>query len=325
MSIEGQPNTILTVYSPFAWIEDTGSFVNFPTTQDALIKFPGTIGCSEIVGFNSTLINVSSDLAIGTGFTFFADEIEANAGSSINIVTLNDKAVNIGTSTIRTSNINIGSNPSAIVGETTGNVNIMCGAGLQEGPFNVLTNSTNRGEINIGNTGGFEGGINIYARFKTGIKVSWGVTTYSGFDTFLGAYKETVYNTATSLSLNTTDKRIVGSFPSLVTTGVYQLNVHTTMRTSVVSPWLTYGIYTKIGATAWVDGALMTGGTLVTSLERQNRNYTLATSEKFTMSISGLFVITPKAHVAIVVGEGNTAVSQNITFVDTFMSVIRVG
>ena len=101
MSLEGQPNTILTVYSPFAWIEDTtGSFVNFPTAQDALIKFPGTIGCSEIIGYNSTTINIPSTLSIGTGFGFLTDEIEANAGSAINIVTLNDKAVNIGLSLI---------------------------------------------------------------------------------------------------------------------------------------------------------------------------------------------------------------------------------
>ena len=54
MSIEGQPNTILEEYSPFAWIQDTttatvtGSFINFPVAQNALITFPNTIKINPI-------------------------------------------------------------------------------------------------------------------------------------------------------------------------------------------------------------------------------------------------------------------------------------
>ena len=66
MSIVGQPNTILSVYSPFAWIEDTtvtiapiaptGNFITYPTAQNADISFPGSITTGSIsVNTNSVL------------------------------------------------------------------------------------------------------------------------------------------------------------------------------------------------------------------------------------------------------------------------------
>ena len=60
MSIVGQPNTILTVYSPFAWIEDTitGNFITYPTAQDAEITFPGSIVAHTIGSYDPTETSV---------------------------------------------------------------------------------------------------------------------------------------------------------------------------------------------------------------------------------------------------------------------------
>jgi len=327
MSLDGQPNTILDVYSPFAWIEDTtGTFVTYPTTQDALINFPGTIGCSEIIGYNSTTINIPSTLSIGTGFGFLTDEIEANTGAELNIVTLNDKAVNIGTSTTRTSNINIGSNPSNVVGETTGNVNIMCGTGRQEGSFNVLTNANNDGIINLGNTTTGTGGINIYGELLRGLQLGYSPTTYSGLDTYVGGYKEGTYQNLVAMTLNTTQQRIVGSISTAVSVGLYQLNVISTMTANKVRPQLTFGIYTKTSPPAWVNGALRSGsGTLVSSLNTTNHYYTTGVANKFSSSLSGLLAITTRSYVAVVVGNADED-TMNISTVDsTYISILRVG
>ena len=102
----------------------------------------------------------------------------------------------------RTGNINIGSNTTTTVGLSTGNVNIMCGSGIQEGSFNVLTNSTNNGTINLGNTTTATGGINIYGELLRGLQLGYIPTTYSGFDTFVGSYKEGTYQNLTAMTLN---------------------------------------------------------------------------------------------------------------------------
>ena len=60
-------------------------------------------------------------------------------------------AISLGIGETRTGNIEIGSNTTTTVGLSTGNINIMCGTGRQEGSFNVLTNSANTGNIVLGN------------------------------------------------------------------------------------------------------------------------------------------------------------------------------
>lgn len=444
MSIEGQPNTILDVYSPFAWIEDTtvtntvsGSYINYPTAQDTLITFPNTIKANTIQtntleGNIISYINVNSDLAVDTGYTLYANNIDRNTGTSLNIGTSTPSTINIGTYALRSEEINIGTqmingavinlggangttnaqklesgfiscegnsplNIGTFVGRirdisigtgmtggniilggasttvkaniiqsdstlviqqsdnagegavqigcgimrignieigsntemspgSIGNVDIMNGTGRQEGSFNVLTNSHNRGVINLGNTGALEGGINIYAKFQTGIKIGWGAGIYSGIDNYLGGYKKETYQSFTSMTLNTTEQRIVGSTPAFLGTGVYQFNVKTTFRSSILNPYLGYGVYTKSTGSAWVNGDLRgTDGIPIDDLTLANRNPTTAVTDVFTMSLSGILVLTSKAYIAIVVGNGDTLLSQNITYTSTYMSFMRMG
>lgn len=405
MSQEGQPNTILTVYSPFAWIQEltatnTGTFINYPTAQNGPITFPNTITANKVESsFYTTVDNAPLSIGtfvgrtrainIGTGMiggsiTLGTASVVVNAENinSASISSTTNTALEIGNILNRTADISIGSNmmsgnviigsTSSLVkttniasdgtldiqssdrtgegrisiscgderlgninigvnthngeGRTTGSVNIMNGVGRQEGSFNVLTNAANRGVINLGSTGSNEGGINIYAKFLTGIKISWGATTYSGMDTFLGGYKTDNYTNVGTMSLNTTQQRVVGSISSIVSVGVYQININTTMSTSVLNPYLTFGVYTKTAAPAWVNGSLRaTTGSSVASLVISRRNPTTSTADSFTLSISGLLILSSKSYIAVVVGNGDATISQNILFTDSYMSLIRVG
>ena len=231
-------------------------------------------------------------------------------------------AVQIGCGITRTGNIEIGANTNAAVG-STGNVNIMNGTGRQEGSFNVLTNSNNRGVINLGNTGALEGGIHIYAELKSSLKI--GYTALVG-DAYIGAYKTGVYNSVTSMTLNTTQQRIVGSLTATLSVGLYQININTTLSSSVLNPYLTYAVYTKSGLPAWTNGGLRgTLGTVENALTVVRRSPTTATSDIFTLSVSGILLLSTKNYLAIVVGNADATVSQNITFTDTYISAIRIG
>jgi hypothetical protein len=445
MSIEGQPNTILTVYSPFAWIEEptttstvSGSFINFPTAQNALITFPNTIDANTIKtntleGSMLSYVNVNSDMDIGTGYALYTNTIDKSTGSTLNIGESSPATINIGTNATRTDQINIGTdmtvtatinlggangttnaqklesgfiscagnsplsigtfagrtrdisigtgmnagnvliggaltntkltnlisdttlniqqsdnvangaveigcgdrrtgdidigvNTTQSTGQSSGSVNIMTGIGHQSGSFNVLTNSNNRGVINLGSTGTFEGGINIFAEFLTGIKIGWSSGTYSGTDRHLGSYKKETYENISSMSLNTTEQRIVGSTPAFLGAGVYQFNVMTSLRSSILNPYLIYGVYTKTTSPAWVNGNLRgTSGTANDELTRINRNPTTALTDVYTISLSGILVLTSRAYIAIVIGNGDVSVSQNITYTNTYMSFMRMG
>lgn len=443
MSLDGQPNTILDVYSPFAWIEEpttttvSGSFITFPTAQNALITFPNTIDANTIKtntleGSMLSYVSVNSDMDIGTGYALYTNTIDKSTGSTLNIGTSSPATINIGTNATRTdpinigtgmtsgeitlgtasvivnavnintasissttntalvignlinrtANIRIGSNMNGgevIIGSTTsltkmtniasdntldiqnsdrtgegrisiscgerrvgdidigvnsvtstgqssGSVNIMTGIGHQSGSFNVLTNSNNRGVINLGSTGVFEGGINVFAKYLTGIKIGWAAAIYSGTDTHLGSYKKENYENTSSMTLNTTQQRIVGSTPTFLGTGIYQFNVMTSLRSSILNPYLIYGVYTKGTAPAWLNGALRgTDGTANDELTRINRNPTTAATDVYTMSLSGILVLTSKAYIAIVIGNGDVSVSQNITYTNTYMSFMRMG
>lgn len=247
MSVENQPNTILTEYSPFAWIEDTtGSFVNFPTAQTANISFPDTILCSNLQSFT----------------------------------------------------------PSTTM--------------------NIGTNMDSTALMNIGNTASW---INIYGRLQSGLRLNYIPSTYSGVDNYLGGYKEDNYNPVSpSQSINTTQQRIVGRISGLLSVGVYQLNVHTTLSSSVLNPYLVFQLCTKTAFPDWVNGSLRAGtGTLVPSLLKLNRNPTTAVADLYTLDMSGLLIVSTKAYYAIVVGNADLTVSQNLTSINTYMSVLRVG
>lgn len=329
MSIEGQPNTILTVYSPFAWIQEltatnTGTFINYPTAQNSLITFPNTIACSTLTEASTgTGINVEKDLNMATGKIIYTDLIAPNTATGLNIGTGLSSIINIGTTTTRTENINIGSNPSAIVGETTGSVNIMNGIGRQEGSFNVLTNSTNRGVINLGHIGSTNGGINIYADLKVGLKLGYTAILYSGDDTRLGGYIKENYNNPSAMTINNAEKVIIGSISTLMNVGVYQLNLNAKMTFTNLNPQLSLGVYTR-ASPAWVNGGLLGTGTLDPYLSTNNRYSSTAVGNTITVSLSGLLVLTSKLRVACVLGntDNNT---MSISTTDTFLSVTRVG
>jgi len=338
-----------------------GSFINFPTAQTALINFPGSILCSNFQSFapsagmnlfnnsttgniqfanangytggivinannttpvaNQTIIGTSArpcvapllhtteiygtgafasqvtmngDFIVANGYGLYSNFVEQNTGGILTICGNNGVRLDIGTGATRTDVINIGT-------------------GMGVASLGAL--------INVGST---VSGININARLQSGLQLNYSPTTYSGIDTYMGGYKEGTYNTAISMTLNTTEERILGSTTSLISTGVYILNVNTTMSTSVLNPYLTYAMYSK--ATAWTNGGLRGGlGTVNAYLSRVNRSPTTNVTDVFSLSITGLLVVSTKGYYAIVVGEANPALSQNITYVDTYMSLTRVG
>jgi len=338
----------------------SGSFINYPTAQTANISFPGTILCSNFQSFaptagmnlfnnsttgniqfanangytggivinannttpvaNQTIIGtsaracvapllhtteiygtgafagqvtVNADLQVASGYGVYANALEQYLGGILTICGNNGVRLDIGTGASRPDDINIG------------------------------TDMTSAGTINIGSTVSL---INIYAKLQSGLRLDYLYSTYSGIDTYMGGYKEGTYNTSGTLSLNTTQVRVVGSISSLLSVGMYQVNVHSTISTSTLNPYLVYQVYLKVGAPAWTNGALRgTSGTAVASLLKLNRNPTTNVADLFTLDMSGLLTISTKAYIAITVGNADLTVSQNITTTDTYISVTRVG
>ena len=353
MSVENQPNTILTVYSPFAWIQEltatnTGTFINYPTAQNGAISFPNTITANKVESsFITTVDNAPLSIGtfvgrtrainIGTGMTAStislggaATTVKANIIQSDSTLAIQNSdgtgvgAVSIGIGETRTGNINIGSNTTTTVGLSTGNVNIMCGSGIQEGSFNVLTNSTNNGTINLGNTTTATGGINLYGELRRGIQLGYIPSTYSGFDTYLGSYKRDTYNNPSAMTINNAEQVIIGTTSSVVSVGVYQLNFNAKMTFTNLRPQLSLGVYTRT-TPAWPLGGLRGGsGTLDPYLSINNHFYTSALANVVTVSISGLLVLSSKQRVACVLGntDNNT---MSISTTDTYLSLLRVG
>lgn len=330
MSIENQPNTILTEYSPFAWIQEitatnTGTFINYPTAQNSIITFPNKIACSTFTEASAgTGIILENDLNMATGKIIYTDLIAPNTATGLNIGTGLSSIINIGTTTTRTENINIGSNSSATVGQTIGNVNIMCGSGIQEGSFNVLTNSTNNGLINLGNVTTTTGGINLYGELRRGIQLGYIPSTYSGIDLYLGSYKKDNYTNAVAMTINNAEQVIIGTTSSVVSVGVYQLNFNAKMSFTYVNPQLSLGVYYR-ATPAWTLGALRgTSGTLDPYLFTTNQYSSTAVGNFITVSISGLLVISSKGRVACVLANVNNN-TLSISTTDTHLSLLRVG
>jgi len=367
MTTEFQPiDPRIPFYIPENWIQPTdgsasGSFINYPTAQTALISFPGSILCSNFQSFaptagmnlfnnsttgniqfanangytggivinanattpvaNQTIIgtsarpcvapllhtteiygtgafagqvSVNADFIVANGYGLYTNFVEQNVGGVLTLGGVNGSRIDIGTGSSRTEDINIG------------------------------TNMTSAATINIGSTSSL---INIYPKLQSGLRLDYVPTTYSGIDTYMGGYKEGTYNNTGSMSINTTQQRVMGSISSLLSVGMYQVNVHTTISTSTLNPYLVYQVYLKTVAPAWVNGALRgTNGTAVASLLKLNRNPTTNVADLFTLDMSGLLTVsTNKAYIAIVVGNADLTVSQNITYTDTYISVTRVG
>jgi len=341
----------------------TGSYINYPTAQTANISFPGTILCSNFQSFapsagmnlfnnsttgniqfanangytggivinanntapvaNQTIIGTSAracvapllhtteiygtgafagqvamnaDFIVANGYGVYSNFVEQNVGGVLTIGGVNGSRIDIGTGASRGDNINIG------------------------------TGMTFAGTVNIGTTASR---VDIKAKLNTGLQLDYAYNLYSGVDTYLGGYKQAQYNpTSPSLSINTTQQRIVGSISSLLSNGVYQLNVHTTLSTSTLNPYLVYQVYTKtvIPIGAWVNGALRGAiGSGSSSLLKVNRNPTTTVADVFTLDMSGLLVVGSPSYLAIIVGNADLTVSQDITYLDTYISILRVG
>jgi hypothetical protein len=298
--------------------ESSVATINLGT--DALRNLPINIGTNMTVTGN---INLG-----GTNGTTNAPKVKTNniQSDTTLVIQPSDSAgagtVQMGCGTTRTGLIDIGSTTNTAAG-STGNVNIMCGTGRNEGSFNVLTNFNNRGVINLGNISSLSGGINIYSEFNVGLRLGYSPTLYSGVDTVMGGYKQGTYNNPGSLTIDVGDKRIVGSIPTILSNGVYQFNAMTTTVSNIYEPYLKYGVYTKTGS-AWVNGALVTSGTSVVELTRSNRYMTTNFTEEFTASLSGILIITTKSYVAVVL-EIAEPIAQDLTSTNTYMSVVRVG
>jgi hypothetical protein len=312
------------------------------------INLGGALGTTNAQKLESGFISCegNSPLSIGT-FAGRTRPIDIGTGMTGGFINLGGATTTVKTDNIggNTTNLNITTNTSItpLSGLYTNTIEPN-GSGLTigatSGVINLGTGPTRLDVINIGtdmgvassgaiiNVGSTVSGININARLQRGLSLNYDYDTYSGIDTFMGGYKQGTYNNtpvpASNLSINTTEERVVGSISTLLSTGVYILNVNTTLSTSVVNPYLTYAMYSK--TTAWTNGNLRGGlGTVNASLSRVNRSLTSATSELVSLSITGLLIVSTKGYYAIVIGEANPLLSQNITYVDTYMSVTRVG
>ena len=402
MSTEGQPNTILTVYSPFAWIEEltatnTGSFINYPTAQNGAITFPNTITANKVESsFITTVDNAPLSIGtfvgrtrpidIGTGMT--TGNINLGTASVIvNAVNMNtgflscntNTALEIGNIIGRTTNIkiaenmasgeviigstssvtkitniasdntmdiqnsdrvaegrisiscgderlgdiNIGVNTHNGAGRTTGNVNIMNGAGRQEGSFNVLTNSFNRGLINLGHIGSSFGGINIFCDFLVAPRIGYASATYTNEDRYLGSSKSITPYSNTGFTAAAATLYVFGNISTALATGTYQVNLKVSLASNnVLDPYLKVGLYTKTGATAWVNGAVLTGGTLQDTTYWVGKAHAPVLSDLFTIQVSGIVTFTAKQQVCIGLGY-NTGTGQLSG--GSLLSLVRIG
>ena len=110
MSTEGQPNTILTEYSPFAWIEDTtNNYITFPTAQDRAITFPNVVNIGNSV-------TRTANISIGSN----SSDVVGESTGSVNIMCgtgRQEGEFNVMTNTANTGNIVLGNT-------TAGNITI---------------------------------------------------------------------------------------------------------------------------------------------------------------------------------------------------------
>jgi len=351
MSIENQPNTILTVYSPFAWIQEitatnTGTFITYPTAQNGAITFPNTITANKVESsFITTVDNAPLSIGtfagrtrvinIGTGMTASTISLGGAATTTkLNILSsdstlaiqnsdgLGIGAVSIGVGETRTGTIDIGSNTTNTVGLSTGNVNIMCGTGRQEGSFNVLTNTNNLGVINLGHIGSGST-INIYSLLGVALRVGYTASTYTDEDRYIGSSKSITPYSNAGFTAAASTLYVFGNISSALATGTYQVNLKVSLASNnVLNPYLKVGLYTKGGATAWVNGAILTGGTLIDTCYWVGKAHAPVLSDLFTIQVSGIATFTAKQQVCIGLGY-NTGTGQLSG--GSLLSLVRIG
>jgi hypothetical protein len=255
------------------------------------------------------VINIGSALAITNITNLETSSIADNS----------NVALTIGTDVGRTQPISIAVN----TGASTVNVNIMNGAGVQSGTFSVQTNSLNTGHIVLGNTTG--GDISINGKIIQPFRIQY--TAQDDSDLYMGAYKTGTYQSSPALSFVTTSGntniRIAAHIDGLLAVGVYQVNVVCAGFANKLSPYLSLIGYTKTVLPQWVDGALLTGGTEVASINWTGRHYTTSTSHGFTMNVSGILKVSPKVYFCVgVTNQDNDAMTLTT---DTLMTITRIG
>lgn len=282
------------------------------------INLGGALGTTNAQKLESGFISCEGNSALNIG-TFVGRTLPIDIGTG-----MTGGFINLGGATTTVNTNKIEPNGSGLtIGATPGIINLGTGASRADN-INIGTAMTSAATVNIGIAAS---NINIYSKLQSGLRLDYIPATYSGIDTYMGGYREGTYQPATPFTqtLNTIEQRIVGSIPALLF-GLYQVNVNASLSTSLLNPYLTFGIYTKVGAPAWVNGGLRgILGTAVVSLSRVNTYPTTNVTDVFTLSMTGLLVMSTKAYVGIVVGNADITVSQNITFIDTYMSVLRVG
>ena len=294
-----------------------------------------TVRADNIGG--ATTLTLTTDTTVGN---LFVDTLNPNT-TPLKLGTT-DATIEIGRVASRTTPISIG-NLGLGDGTTAGNIFIGSGSNSITSSISLGSSSLNENFVRgktlrlndgasavstiIGNT--FTGNnitISAPTTLNRGFLPAYLPTRYSGDDTYLGGYKEGSYTNFSALSLNTTQQRIVGSISTIMAIGLYQVNINTTLSTSVLNPYLTFKVYTQTAA-AWTNGALRGAtGSSVSALAISRRSPTTSTSDAFTLSISGLLTVSTSAYVAVVVANGDTSVSQDIVVItDSYISLLRVG
>ena len=222
----------------------------------------------------------------------------------------------------RLGDINIGVNTNTLVGNTVGSVNIMNGVGRQEGSFNVLTNANNRGVINLGNISA-NGSINIFCDLAVALRIGYTASTYTDADRYLGSSKSITPYANAGFTAAASTLYVFGNVSTTLATGTYQVNLKVSLASNnVINPYLKVGLYTKGGATAWVDGAILTGGTLIDTCYWVGKAHAPALNDLFTIQVSGIATFTAKQQVCVGLGY-NTGTGQLSG--GSHLSLVRIG
>lgn len=288
MSVENQPNTILTEYSPFAWIEDTttatvtGSFIDYPTAQNGEITFPGLLKTSSLL----------------------ADTIDPNLTTTLKLGTT-DLEIDIGRVASRTKSISIG-NLGLGDGTTTGNIFIGAGANSITSSMSLgsstlqnnfvvgktlnLNNSASANSTIIGNA--FTGNtVAIRARLTEGIRLSINNTAAS--DNTLTGTRTDIATTAT-VNVNVNNQYCYEYFPPFASdTGRYMINITTDFECSTTfNPYLKFTVYRRNSGITPNTTVLGTDTQLVNFLHIQ-KYYSAILTDKMTINLSGIVDFNP--------------------------------
>lgn len=312
MSTEGQPrDPRIPTYLPENWLPVdpadstfTGEFINYPTAQTANIFFPGTLNSNNYQSFaTGSTMSVGGNLTNGN--LKIADTFAYTGGVNINTdgTTQTANTVKIGTSTkpVIMPKVNLTDiEPIGVAGIfINSDTTINAGKILSTNSVQALSGS----EINLGDK----------------LRIDYPPTVS---DLYIGSYKTAVYENQSAMTINNVQERIVGSIPTSLVAGVYQVNFIVGLRASHTKPYLSLGLYTN--GSAFTNGALRTTGVLDNSLFTINHYFNNNSNQSFSPTLSGLLILPSLSYIAFVIanGDGNTL---SLTYTDSYLSVVRLG